>query len=118
VRACRLYRLFEGRGQRDNGRRLLQAAYQFIDAGHPREAIDLLNLAIKKDPNYYEAYYNRGVVFYLLKDYQKAVDDFSKAIAIDRKTPRVRKPGGGARDHAGERKGVQRLQNGCADGQW
>ena len=60
-------------------------AYQFIDAGHPREAIDLLNLAIKKDPNYYEAYYNRGVVFYLLKDYQKAVDDFSKAIAIDPK---------------------------------
>jgi Tfp pilus assembly protein PilF len=61
-------------------------AYQFIDAGHPREAIDLLSLAIKKDPNYYEAYYNRGVVFYLLKDYRRAVDDFSKAISIDPKS--------------------------------
>lgn len=62
-------------------------AYRFIDAGHPREAIDLLSLAIKKDPNYYEAYYNRGVVFYLLKDYPKALDDFSKAISIDPKNP-------------------------------
>ncbi len=60
-------------------------AYQFIDAGHPKEAIDLLTLAIGKDPNYYEAYYNRGVVFYLLKEYRRAADDFSKAISIDPK---------------------------------
>lgn len=58
-------------------------AYQFIDAGYPNEAIDLLGMAIKKDPNYFDAYYNRGVVYYLMKNYQAAVDDLSKAISIN-----------------------------------
>ncbi|MDD3845018.1 MAG: tetratricopeptide repeat protein [Syntrophorhabdaceae bacterium] len=58
-------------------------AYQFIDAGYPGEAIDLLNIAIKKDPNYFDAYYNRGVVHYLMKNYRAAIDDLSKAISID-----------------------------------
>jgi Tfp pilus assembly protein PilF len=66
-------------------REYYKQAYQFIDAGHPTEAIDLLNLAVKKDPNFYEAYYNRGVVYYLLKNYREALADFSKAISIDPK---------------------------------
>jgi tetratricopeptide (TPR) repeat protein len=58
-------------------------SYQFIDAGYPKEAIDLLDIAIKKDPNYFDAYYNRGVVYYLMKNYRAAVDDLSKAISIN-----------------------------------
>lgn len=61
-------------------------AYQFIDAGYPKEAIDLLDIAIKKDPGYFDAYYNRGVVNYLIKNYPAAVDDLSKAISIDPKS--------------------------------
>jgi len=60
-------------------------ANQFIDAGYPKEAVDLLDLAIKKDPNYFEAYYNRGVVYYLMKNYKAAIDDLSKAISVDPK---------------------------------
>jgi len=58
-------------------------AYQFIDAGYPGEAIDLLDLAIKKDPGYFDAYYNRGVVYFLMKNYRAAIDDLSKAISIN-----------------------------------
>jgi len=58
-------------------------AYQFIDAGYPNEAIDLLDMAIKKDPAYFDAYYNRGVVHYLMKNYRAAIDDLSKAISIN-----------------------------------
>lgn len=61
-------------------------AYKFIDAGYPREAIDLLDIAIKKDPGYFDAYYNRGVVNYLIKNYPAAVEDLSKAISIDPKS--------------------------------
>ncbi|HOW55464.1 MAG TPA: tetratricopeptide repeat protein [Syntrophorhabdaceae bacterium] len=61
-------------------------AYQFIDAGYPVEAIELLDLAIKKDPGYFEAYYNRGVVYYLMKNYKAAIWDLSKAISINPKS--------------------------------
>lgn len=61
-------------------------AYQFIDAGYPKEAVDLLDIAISKDPVYFEAYYNRGVVNYLMKNYQAAIDDLSKAISINPKS--------------------------------
>ncbi len=62
-------------------------AYQFIDAGYPAEAIELLNIAIKKDPNYFDAYYNRGVVYFLMKNYRAAIDDLSKAISINPNSP-------------------------------
>jgi tetratricopeptide (TPR) repeat protein len=58
-------------------------AYQFIDAGYPGEAVDLLTMAVKKDPRYFDAYYNRGVVYYLMKNYGAAIDDLSKAISIN-----------------------------------
>lgn len=61
-------------------------AFQFIDAGHPAEAIDLLNLAIKKDPDYFDAYYNRGVVHFVMKNHQAAIDDLSRAISINPKS--------------------------------
>ncbi|OPY80090.1 MAG: lipoprotein NlpI [Syntrophorhabdus sp. PtaU1.Bin153] len=58
-------------------------AYQFIDGGYVREGKDLLDLAIKKDPSFLEAYYNRGVVLYFLKEYEAAIKDFNKVIEMD-----------------------------------
>jgi Tfp pilus assembly protein PilF len=60
-----------------------QKAFQFIDAGHPREAVDLLNLAIEKNPRYVEAYHNRAVMYIYLKKYREAIADFTKAIELD-----------------------------------
>lgn len=55
-------------------------AFHFIDAGFPQEAINLYTLAIEKDPNFIEAYYNRGVVHFTLREYRQALADFNKVI--------------------------------------
>ena len=41
------------------------------------------NEAIKLNPNYAEAYNNRGYVYYELKNYREAIADFNKAIQIN-----------------------------------
>ena len=58
-------------------------AHQFINGGYVKEAKELLDLAIKKDPSFREAYYNRGVVCYFLKKYEEAIKDFNKVIEMD-----------------------------------
>jgi len=61
-----------------------QKSFQFINAGSTQDAIDLLTLAIEKDPSFFEAYYNRGVMYYCQEKYQKALNDFDKAISINK----------------------------------
>jgi tetratricopeptide (TPR) repeat protein len=58
-------------------------AYQFVDAGNLQEAIFLYNLSIEKDPQFTDAYYNRGVIYYFLKDYKNAISDFDKTIRLN-----------------------------------
>ncbi len=58
-------------------------AYQLIMSGYPHDALPLLTLAIEKKPDYTEAYYNRGVVYYLIKDYPKAISDLTVAIRLN-----------------------------------
>jgi tetratricopeptide (TPR) repeat protein len=55
-------------------------AYHFVDAGNPQEAINLYTLAIEKDPAYIDAYYNRGVIHYILREYSQALADLNKVI--------------------------------------
>ncbi len=57
-------------------------AYHFIDSGLPQEAINLYTLAIKKDPDFVEAYYNRGVAHFTLREYDKALEDLNKVIEM------------------------------------
>ncbi|MFN4953834.1 MAG: tetratricopeptide repeat protein [Aphanizomenon sp.] len=45
--------------------------------------MDDFNLSIKFNPNYANAYYNRGNVRYDLGDKQGAIDDFNQAIKIN-----------------------------------
>lgn len=48
-----------------------------------KEAIELFDRIKKLDPNYELAYYNLGRVYlYVLKDYNKAIDEFNKAIDL------------------------------------
>lgn len=55
-------------------------AYQFIDAGFPQDAINLYTLAIEKDPDFIDAYYNRGVLHFTLREYKQALSDLNKVI--------------------------------------
>lgn len=56
------------------------SAYSFVRAGNIQEAINLYTLAIEKDPEFIDAYYNRGIMHYFLKEYKKAIEDLSKVI--------------------------------------
>lgn len=45
-------------------------------------AIELLNEAIKKDKNFEEAYYRRGLIYEAMDNYQMAIPDYEKALAL------------------------------------
>lgn len=62
-----------------------QKSFQFIHAGNTQDAIDLLTLAIEKDPSFFEAYHNRGAMYYYQKNYSEALKDFDKAISLSRR---------------------------------
>jgi len=49
------------------------------------EVIPDFSKAIKNDPKYAEAYYNRGVVKYCYENYKGAIDDWTKAIQVNPK---------------------------------
>lgn len=58
-------------------------SFQFINAGSTQDAIDLLTLAVEKDPSFFEAYYNRGAMYYCQQKYPKALEDFNKALSLN-----------------------------------
>ena len=49
------------------------------------EAIADYSKAIEIKPNKDQAYYNRGIAYYILEKYNEAIADYSKAIEIDPK---------------------------------
>lgn len=54
-----------------------RAAYNKLDA------IELYNDCLALDPKYSYTYLNRGVTYYYLKDYEKAMADYNKAIELN-----------------------------------
>jgi tetratricopeptide (TPR) repeat protein len=50
-----------------------------------KQAVELYTKAIQLNPNYTEAYFNRGIALVKLLDYSDAVDDFSKTIELNPK---------------------------------
>jgi tetratricopeptide (TPR) repeat protein len=57
----------------------LWAEGKYID---PQKAIKYLNSAIKLQSDYAEAYYNRGLAYYNLDQYQRAIEDYNEAIRL------------------------------------
>jgi tetratricopeptide (TPR) repeat protein len=47
------------------------------------------NEAIRLNPNYIAALYNRGLLFDAKKEYERAIDDFNIALKIDPRNPFV-----------------------------
>jgi OmpA-OmpF porin, OOP family len=50
--------------------------------GQYKEAIELLNTAIDKDKNFFEAYLRLGITYKAIKDYQQASDVLEKGLAV------------------------------------
>jgi len=49
----------------------------------PINAVEYLNNAIKLQPNYAETYYNRGVAYDKLGQYQRAIEDYNQAFRLN-----------------------------------
>jgi tetratricopeptide (TPR) repeat protein len=49
---------------------------------NPKKAIEYLSNAIKLQPDYPQAYYNRGNAYYGLGQYQRAIKDYTVAIRL------------------------------------
>lgn len=58
-------------------------AAKLENQGKHKEAIQVLNEAIEKYPNFLTAYSNRGVDHYTLGNYEEAIQDLRKALEID-----------------------------------
>ncbi|HOE17588.1 MAG TPA: tetratricopeptide repeat protein [Syntrophorhabdaceae bacterium] len=55
-------------------------AFSFAHAGNIEEAINLYTLAIEKDPEFIDAYYNRGVMHFFHREYRRAIEDLDRVI--------------------------------------
>ena len=63
-------------------------AESFFQRGSKEKAIQLCSKAIEEDSRHFNAYHLRGRCNILLKNWQDSVDDFSQAIAINKKHTR------------------------------
>lgn len=64
---------------------LIDKAIELSDVGDNKEAIKYFSLALNIEPKNAEIYNNRGYCFYLLSDFDKALEDYSSALEIDPK---------------------------------
>jgi tetratricopeptide (TPR) repeat protein len=55
----------------------------YARTGKLKRAIAEFNTALRIDPGFAPAYYQRGVVYAQAGDYKHAIDDFTSAIALD-----------------------------------
>ena len=61
----------------------LEAAQNALVIDSTKEALDLINKAIDKDPMFAEAYLTRSYIYADKKEYQTAINDIEKAISIN-----------------------------------
>ena len=60
-----------------------------IAESNRQQALSDLDKALRLNPNYAEAYGNRGLVYYGAKNFSAAIKDFDKAIELDPNNPNV-----------------------------
>ncbi|HEX6225126.1 MAG TPA: tetratricopeptide repeat protein, partial [Chryseolinea sp.] len=61
---------------------LYTLADNFRVRGQFEEALNLLNQALEKDKNFVEAYYRRGLTYYFMKQYPRAISDYEKGLSL------------------------------------
>ena len=74
--------------------------------GDRQGAIEAFSQAIELDPNYVEAYYNRGTVRYILGDHKGAIADFNEVLRINPNLFQAYVNRGNARDDSGDSQGA------------
>lgn len=69
-----------------NAKKAYKTGIDFYEAGNYKDAIEQFSNAITLNPEYKEAYVMRGQAYELIKDYQKASDDFKRTVIFDPKS--------------------------------
>jgi tetratricopeptide (TPR) repeat protein len=90
-------------------------------AGRSQQAIDDLSEAIKIDASNAKAYFNRGVVWTMLGEYDNAIGDFDTTIQLDPNYPRVNEHRALAvarKERRDEDSGVERKRRRDEDSGW
>jgi tetratricopeptide (TPR) repeat protein len=54
-----------------------------LAGGEFEEAIKFFNRVLEIDPNYSEAYHRRGITYSYMDDYEKAINDYRRALDVD-----------------------------------
>jgi tetratricopeptide (TPR) repeat protein len=62
---------------------LMELGRQKYEQGDSQKALELLDAAIRVDPNSYNVYYNRGTVLLELSRYELSIADFSQALKLN-----------------------------------
>ena len=71
----------------ENAKVLKDQAKDYINQGQFQRAIDANTEAIRINPRYTDAYYNRGLAYILLGQHHSAIEDFDEAIALNAADP-------------------------------
>ena len=67
----------------------LEMGEKFIIKGEYEKAISDYNQALRLDPNYVEAYNNRGAAYFFKKEYDKAWEDAYKCQSLGGDNPEI-----------------------------
>lgn len=67
----------------ENVKIMAALANHYTDIGDYKKAENLLDRAIKTNPNYPESYNNRGVLFFRKGNYRAALENYNNAIRLD-----------------------------------
>jgi len=63
-----------------NGNESLEFFNEGIQEEIPELKIEAYNRAIEINPYFTRAYFNRGIIYYNLNNYEKAIDDLTKVL--------------------------------------
>ena len=74
----------------------IQQTNAYLERGKARfilnniqDALSDINISITRDPNLFEAYYYRGQIYFLQKEYKMAIDDYDVLIQNDQYMPDI-----------------------------
>ena len=66
-----------------NGNESLEFFNEGIQEEIPELKIEAYNRAIEINPYFTRAYFNRGIIYYNLNNYEKAIDDLTKVLKFE-----------------------------------
>jgi tetratricopeptide (TPR) repeat protein len=67
----------------ESAHNFFEMGLRLLQADDCRNAISMLSIAIDVDPYFAEAYQFRGIAYFSLHSYQRALDDYQTALSLD-----------------------------------